>query len=1040
MKTKVLIAEDHPFTRIGLRSILESNDTLQIVGEAVDGIEAVKMVSELQPDVVIMDISMPNLTGIEATHAILKEHPEVKIIALSIHSGQEFVKKMLKAGAVGYLLKDEAPEELLKALEKVIGGDMFLGASVTRTALKNDERASQSPRINTYASKMHRPPILPEYLQRSRLINILEENSLKPLSLISAGAGYGKSIVASQWLEQTKHLYTWISLDQEHNDFRTFLAYLIAAVEKLFPGSMKSTQELVYANMLPPLKDISRTIINELCDIDQDFILVLDDYQLIKESNVHELFNDLIRFPPPCLHLCILTRRDPPLDIKPLRLAGRMTEIRMDTLSFTSIEIAEFFNELLELKLDDESIHQLYQKTEGWILALKLIAMLKKDSVEIKELLESAGVGLHTISEYLLEEVLLNQPPHIQDELIESSILDRFCEPLLKEVISGTEKNATIGLDSAAFINWLAKFNLFIIPLDNDQSWFRYHHLFQDFLQGQFKKNGTLEQQKKLHVRASHWFENNNFIDDAIGHAIKAADNKRAVRIIVENWELECDSDNSSMVGKWLNNLPKRVIESSISLLFASFFWNFKAHRLIELAEVAGLILQSKKKLSDTEKGYRAFINSIFSYFAGDGKKTIDEAEIAIKLIPEQYASFRGDARTYWFLGMLMAGKPDKALAAHKMNTTKFLELEEPVQLGRLRTNMGFYALINANVPQLKTAIKEISKTDFFSNFMLGFYRSNYVYMSWACNDMEGVIRECDEVIQVKYEYTSRLVIDCYVMKALALQESNKPELAMSTMNEAIEYATYTKDAVNLNVALSGQARLALQNGEVKAAYDWLDTTDDTEIDSSILWCTEVQELTRCRVLINRGEQKDLEKALELLTRYSAYSKSIYNKVQSVHCIVLQTLAYKKLGQKKEAYNTLKSAIELAAEGEWIRPFTEHYGELSSLLQLLHEKAVQPGFITMIASSLENIEESSDKLSADKRAKNRSRDKTNALTQSELKILHYVAEGLRNQEIAEKLFNSEETIKKHIYHMFQKLEVKNRLSLVTKAREKGIID
>ena len=93
----------------------------------------------------------------------------------------------------------------------------------------------------------------------------------------------------------------------------------------------------------------------------------------------------------------------------------------------------------------------------------------------------------------------------------------------------------------------------------------------------------------------------------------------------------------------------------------------------------------------------------------------------------------------------------------------------------------------------------------------------------------------------------------------------------------------------------------------------------------------------------------------------------------------------------------------------------------------------------MISKSLEKAEKSSDKLSEDKRGKNRSKEKIMTLTQSELKILHYVAKGLRNQEIAEKLFNSEETIKKHIYHMFQKLEVKNRLSLVTKAKEKGFI-
>ena len=108
--TKVLLVDDHPFMRKGLRTLLESEANLIVVGEASNGEEAIDQVNKLCPDIVVMDISMPKLNGIEATRQIVSNSPEIKIIALSIHTEKRFVQDMLKAGARGYVLKDSAPK------------------------------------------------------------------------------------------------------------------------------------------------------------------------------------------------------------------------------------------------------------------------------------------------------------------------------------------------------------------------------------------------------------------------------------------------------------------------------------------------------------------------------------------------------------------------------------------------------------------------------------------------------------------------------------------------------------------------------------------------------------------------------------------------------------------------------------------------------------------------------------------------------------------------------------------------------------------
>ena len=128
MATTILLVDDHPLFRKGLRLLLEEQADFRIVGEAGDGRKAIELVRNLSPEVVIMDITMPEFNGIEATREIVSEHPSAKVVALSMHSGKSFVEGMLKAGAAGYILKKSVPEDLVNAIRMVIQGDIYLTA------------------------------------------------------------------------------------------------------------------------------------------------------------------------------------------------------------------------------------------------------------------------------------------------------------------------------------------------------------------------------------------------------------------------------------------------------------------------------------------------------------------------------------------------------------------------------------------------------------------------------------------------------------------------------------------------------------------------------------------------------------------------------------------------------------------------------------------------------------------------------------------------------------------------------------------------
>jgi two-component system response regulator NreC len=144
MSTKVLIADDHQIMREGLRTMLEKEYDLTVVGEADNGRMTLRLARELTPDVIIMDVAMPDLNGIEATRQIIAELPAVKIIALSMHDDRRFVLNMLKAGAAGYMLKDCAFKDLAKAIRVVRANKTYLSDEIADIVVK-DYLASTAP-------------------------------------------------------------------------------------------------------------------------------------------------------------------------------------------------------------------------------------------------------------------------------------------------------------------------------------------------------------------------------------------------------------------------------------------------------------------------------------------------------------------------------------------------------------------------------------------------------------------------------------------------------------------------------------------------------------------------------------------------------------------------------------------------------------------------------------------------------------------------------------------------------------------------------
>lgn len=871
-------------------------------------------------------------------------------------------------------------------------------------------------------TKLYMPPPRPNAIYRERLIQQLENAMRGKLTLLSAPAGFGKTTLVSDWVAKNNILTSWLSLDEADNDPTRFVTYLISSLQTIRADIGEQALGILQAPQPTPLENTLTILLNDIHSLPDDFCLVLDDYHLIENPAIDEGIGFVLRHLPPQMHLIIVTREDPNLPLARLRARGEMTELRVTDLRFTLAESVDFFNQTMGLSLSHDDVDALETRTEGWIAGLQLAAIsLQGHRQDTAEFIESFTGSHHFVMDYLLEEVLNQQPAHVQEFLLCTAILERLngslCDALIQdETLVGQE-----------ILQYLEQANLFIIPLDNERRWYRYHHLFADLLHQRLTQkiaDQTIQTTlHDLHLRASAWYAKTGLELEAFRHATIAPDIERAADLIEAGGMPLHFRGGEIPVLNWLKTLPPSVL-NEMPLLWTTYASVLLVTGQVTLAEQA---MESAEAILAKQTIEDAMSRDILGRIAATratmaaAYKRIDEmitfSQEALEYLHPDNIAFR--TSTAWKLAYAyhLQGKRHAAGEAYA----------EVIAKGRASGNHIFTI----------TALLGLSGLNMNDNRLHQAHKTYQEVLEMLGERPLPIAGECHlGLAKLYYEWNDLEAVQHHLeesVKFTTLEENTDRQVAVETMNAQIKLAH--GDLANANIHLN--------NAEQRIKEQPVTEHIPTIIKTRVRILLAQQKFDEAQALV---ENHDLplshvsvlialhafEEAHQVLDAYHEKMETRDWKDQLLHIQVLRAMAYYADNRLEEALRALEEVLAITEPESFARLFIDMGPQMADLLEDARQRNIRTSYVTYILTEFENANHHSTYRVANQAL-------IEPLSERELEVLDLIAQGLSNREICDRLFLALSTVKGHNRRIFDKLQVQRRTEAVAKARELGLI-
>jgi LuxR family maltose regulon positive regulatory protein len=900
-------------------------------------------------------------------------------------------------------------------------------------------------------TKLRAPRVRPNLVARPRLRDVLAAGEGSALTLVSAPAGFGKTTLLGEWFsdhsEGGERSVAWLSLDEKDNDPVRFLTYLVSALRTVEEGIGEGVLASLRSPQPPPIKAAVGALVNELAELPREITVVLDDYHLISSEPVHDATSFLLEHLSENAHLVVSGRMDPPLPLSKLRARNQMTEIRAADLRFTTEEVTAFLGDVMGLALSAADVSALEEVTEGWVAALQLAAISMRHREDVSGFVEAFSGSNRHVLDFLAEEVLERQPRDVSGFLLTTSVLESMSAPLCDAL---TGRN-----DGQGMLERLERENLFVVPLDDERRWYRYHHLFADVLRSRLQREQP-ERIRELHRRAAAWYERNGWSSEAVRHALAAQEHDRAADLVEDVARKMWNRGEVMTLLGWLEALPEETKRRRPQLLLqyaAALLWVGRlddvepiAREIERAVGVSGEGRDDDLRPSADETLRRVLLGGVAAtrswraYLKGDPHGAIALARRALTLLPEKDLELRTFAAFRLAEAYRTADDLEAASAA----------FAETAELGRAAGHDYLVLSAMSRQAKLQMARGRLRKADHLLRRALRFAverggdslpATGEVHVGigellYEWDELETAARRLKEGIRLA-ERMGQLdtLVDGYVALSRAEMAQGNTESALETAQEANSLAQRSGTGAAIVEAAAWNARLHMARSDMTAAVVELDRmVGAPAVSVSIV--RETAQIARARLTVARGEHDEALRLLEEL-RQSAEAAGRTGKL--IEILTLQALALWERNKKEQAVGTLTRALALAEPEGYVRTFVDEGAAMGDLLSAaLEDRQRNPSGAAgrvparYLAKLMAALAQDAAAPSVDERLPEPVRER-------ELEVLALIAAGKSNAEIARELFVSVSTVKTHINNLYRKLDARNRTQAVARAREMGVL-
>jgi len=844
----------------------------------------------------------------------------------------------------------------------------------------------------------------------------------------------------TEYISSVGRPVAWLSLNEGDNDPALCTQYFIAALRKIKPNVGASALRLFRSSQESLAKTVMTDLINDICSLPEHFTLVLDDYHVIKNKSIHSALDFFIENLPSNMHLVIMTRSDPPLHLSHLRGRGQLTELRAIDLRFTLQEVTEFLNQIMKLNLSPEEISSLDSRSEGWIAGLQMAAISLKGRTNTVEFINAFSGSDRSIMDYLFEEVFERQTEDTQSFLLDTAVLDQLTGPLC-DAVTGRNNSSTI-------LDTLKRDNLFVLSLDNEGSWYRYHPLFADLLMHNLRQSKP-QAMPELYERASLWYERNGLAAQAIEHALLGQNYSLAANLITRHAELTLMNGELATLRRWIRALPSDYTYANPILIVLQVLAEIWLH--------GGPLKREESQLQKAEEmdtqglltGPILAVRATLAAAQGETQRSVDLANRALEVLPAESTFWRSAAIPCLGQFSLLRGVlPPIPVAINLFN--------EAIQMGKKTGNLFTTVLAlrrlaeahiaGGNLREAQVCFQKIIDIAIDSQGnplpLASFGMIGLGSLSRQWYELDKAANLLKQGIRLAREKLGSWQLEGYINLARVRNMQGDTAEANKLLQSARQLTAEAPDSKQFEIFVTThEIVLSLRQGNLAVATGWAreqrlncekgpEYTGESDLKAVAgYYSYELVQITLARVYLAQNKPAEALKILEAVFRSAA---KLERTGVLIEISMLEALAYKALNNPEKALGSLNYSLAQAEPEGYISLFIEEGDPMASLLYEAAQKKIMPEYTHLLLEVFHKLIPQTIQPDQHSRL-------GEPLSDRELNVLNLLAGGLSNKEIAHQLCIELRTVKWHTGNIFGKLNVKNRTQAVARARDLKIV-